>query len=149
MEYHRNPHAPPPGLALRDIGLAVLRVVTGLTVVGFHARDEVMNGWRHLWHKEPWAFAASLAESQFPLPVVVATVASVVALLSSLFLVSGLLTRLSAGLMLGMAMVGAFLYWSIPVTAEKLVIYMAIYGALLLAGPGRFSMDALLAGRRA
>jgi uncharacterized membrane protein YphA (DoxX/SURF4 family) len=35
---------------------------------------------------------------------------------------------------------------SVPPVAEKLVLYAGIYLVLVICGPGRFSLDAILSG---
>lgn len=149
MDFHRNPHAPPPGLLIRDAGSLILRWCAGLSLIVFHAWDEVMAGWKHLWEKTAWPYAGEIAERGFPLPEVVAIASAVAAMLGSLFLVSGLLCRISALVLLLCTLVAIFLYGRIPDTGEKLMLYAGIYFVLVLSGPGRFSLDALLSGRRA
>lgn len=149
MDYHRNPHAPPPGLLIRDAGLVILRWCAGLGLIIFHAWDEGVLGWKHVWQKEPWAYAAEIAERGFPLPEVVAAATVVAAALGSLFLLTGLLCRISAMVLLACTLCAGFLYGRIPEMGEKILLYAAIYSVLVLCGPGRFSLDALLTGRRA
>jgi putative oxidoreductase len=148
MDYYRNPHASPPGLIVRDGGLLILRLFAGLALLFYHARNEVVAGWQHVWHKTPWAYAAEITDRGFPLPEAVAIVSAVAATVSSLLLVSGLLSRISALILLVCALCGFFLYARVPEIAEKLTLYAGIYVVLLLCGPGRFSLDSLLTGRK-
>ena len=149
MDYSRTPHAPPPGLLLRDVGLLILRWCAGLALLFFHAWEQGVLGWKHVWQKEPWAFAVEMADRGFPLPEVVAAVVVVAAALGSVFLLTGLLCRVSAAVLLVCSLCALFLYDKVPDTAEKLILYSGIYLVLVLCGPGRFSMDALFTGRRA
>lgn len=147
MDYYRNPHAPPPGYFLRDIGLLVLRWFTGIALIVYHAREEVVAGWQYVWHKVPWPYAAEIAERGFPLPQAVAVASAVAAMLGSAFLVTGLLCRVSALVLLVCTLCAFFLYARVPAVAEKLVLYAGIYLVLLICGPGRFSLDAILSSR--
>jgi len=149
MDYYRNPHAPPPGLILRDAGLLILRWAAGLALIFYHARAEVMAGWQHVWHKAPWPYAVEIAERGFPLPEGVAIVSAVAAMLGSVLLISGLLCRISALVLLVCTLCGIFLYARVPDVAEKLMLYAGVYMVLVLCGAGRFSLDYLLAGRKA
>ncbi len=147
-DYHRIPNAPPPGLLVRDAGLLLLRWCVGLGLIFFHARAEVMAGWHHIWEKTAWPYALEIRERGFPLPEAVAIGSAAVALLGSLFLVTGLLARLSAVALLVCALCALFLYGKLPDVAERLVLYAGIYAVLVVCGPGRFSLDALLVGRQ-
>ena len=148
MDYYRNPQASPPGLIVRDAGLLILRWCAGLALIFFHAWDEMTAGWQHIWHKTPWPYALEITERGFPLPEAVAIVSAVAAMLCSVLLVSGLLCRVSALVLLIGTLVAIFLYARIPSMGEMLLLYAGIYGVLLLCGPGRFSLEALLNGRR-
>jgi uncharacterized membrane protein YphA (DoxX/SURF4 family) len=148
MDHYRNPHVPPPGLLIRDVGLLILRWCAGLALILFHAWDEVIAGWKHVWEKTAWPYAVEIAERGFPLPEAVAFASAVAALLGSMFLVSGLLCRISALILLLSTTVAIFLYGRVPDLGEKLVLYAGIYLVILICGPGRFSLDAILSGRR-
>jgi uncharacterized membrane protein YphA (DoxX/SURF4 family) len=147
MDYYRSPQAP-PGLIVRDAGLLLLRWFAGLALIFYHAREEVMTGWRHVWYKTPWPYAAEITDRGFPLPEAVAIVSAVVALLGSALLVSGLLCRISALALLACSLCALFLYASVPPVAEKLVLYTGVYLVLVLCGPGRFSLDSVLMSRQ-
>ncbi len=149
MDHFRNPHALPAGFVLRDAGLLVLRWCAGLALIFFHARAEVVAGWEHVWHKTPWPYAAEIAERGFPLPEAVAIASAVAAMLGSVLLITGLLGRISALVLLVCALCGVFLYAKVPFVAEKLILYAGVYLVLLLCGPGRFSLDAMLVRRPA
>jgi uncharacterized membrane protein YphA (DoxX/SURF4 family) len=147
MDYYRSPQAP-AGLIVRDVGLLLLRWFAGLALIFYHAREEVMTGWRHVWYKTAWPYAAEITDRGFPLPEAVAIVSAVVALLGSALLVSGLLCRISALALLACSLCALFLYASVPPVAEKLVLYTGVYLVLVLCGPGRFSLDAVLVARQ-
>lgn len=147
--FYRNPHAPAQSLIIRDAGLLILRWCAGLALLFFHAWDEVILGWRHVWHKTAWPYAAEIAERGFPLPEAVACTSAVIAIMGSAFLISGLLCRVSALVLLVCSLVALFLYGSVPDLAEKLLLYAGVYLVLFLCGPGRLSVDALLGVRRA
>jgi uncharacterized membrane protein YphA (DoxX/SURF4 family) len=148
MDYNRPTHVPSAGLVVRDAGLLILRWCAGTTLLLLHAWEESIRGWKHVWHKEPWAFAVEITERGFLFPEVVAAAAVVVALLGCVFLISGLLCRFFSLLLLACALCGLFLYGRMPEIAERLALYAGIYAVLLICGPGRFSLDALLSHRR-
>src|SRR5688572_30296675 len=96
MDFNHSPHAPPSGSVIHDAGLLILRWCAGLTLIFMHALEEGTRGWGHVWHKEPWAFAAEITDRGFPFPQAVAIAAVVAAMLGSIFVVLGLLCRVSA-----------------------------------------------------
>ncbi len=136
------------GSALRDAGLFILRWCAGVTLLAFHAWREGVLGWRHLWYKEPWNWSVEVAERGFPLPTAVAVASVVAAIAGSIFLLTGLLCRLSAAVLLAGALCGLFLYGRVPETAERLALYAGIYTVLVLCGPGRLSLDHLFSAGR-
>ena len=149
MDYNRPATAPHPVSFFHDAGLLVLRWAAGFTLIFLHAREEGVRGWGHVWHKEPWAFATEMAERGFPLPQAVAVAAVAVAMAGSVFLITGLLCRVSALLLLACSLCGLFLYGRLPEVAERLWLYSGVFAALVLCGPGRLSLDALFTNRRA
>ncbi|QOR73959.1 DoxX family protein [Cruoricaptor ignavus] len=68
----------------------------------------------------------------------------------SLFLILGLFSRPSAFILLFTMAVAAFAIHSADSfdIKEKALLYLAIYAVLLCLGPGRFSIDQLISGRK-
>lgn len=135
--------APGNDSALVSFSLLVLRLWLGLAMFFIHGLDK-LNNFNH--------YAA-----MFPNPIGIGVKPGLVLVtlaetLGALLLVLGLLSRLGA-LMLAIDMgVAFFLVHKMAVgmaahSGELAFIYLAGFVALLLAGPGRFSVDKALFGK--
>jgi putative oxidoreductase len=128
-----------------DLGLAVLRVITGTIFVAHGAQKLFVYGFAGV--------AGGFANMGIPFPTVVGPMVGLVEFLGGLALITGLLTRL-AGAGLGINMLGAFLLVHLPAGFflpngyEFVMMLGASAIALTLTGAGRYSMDALIARRR-
>ena len=145
MDHHRHSSSPPSTL-LNDISQLLLRLGAGVGCLFFHGWAACRGGWEYLWRQAPWALMSEMEE--FPGPATSATVIALVAAAGSLFLIVGLFTRLSAAVLLVCALAGAFVYLQFPAAAERFLLYAVLYGTLLAAGAGAFSLDAAFSGRR-
>jgi len=134
-----------PGAA--TAGLTLLRVVLGVTFL--------LHGWQKVTE---WTIAgtqASFAQMGVPLAEVAAPAVAVLELAGGLLLVLGLGTRVVAAL-LALDMLGALVLVHLPggfFAADggiELVLLLAAASALFaLAGAGRWSLDRMIARRRA
>jgi putative oxidoreductase len=145
----------------RDIGLLILRLA-GLYLALGHGWGKVVglaSGQSH--------FVEGVAEMGFPLPVLFAWAAGLSELVGGVAVALGLFTRWAAGLAAVTMFVAAFvrhralsqlLSWLgvAPAAQESLkawgnpelaAVYMLVFVAVALLGPGRLSIDAVL-GRR-
>ncbi len=138
------PHPPPPRTQPRQLGLLVLRLATGGTLILWHAWREATAGWSHLWHKTDWSLPGHLGSLGFPAPLAVSIALVSIAFLGAIFVILGLLTRSSAALLAVLAMTTAFLYSAYPSVAENAVHYAGSCLAITLCGPGSLALDALL-----
>jgi putative oxidoreductase len=146
---------PPPAPAFsviaadffRDLGLLVGRVVAAWALVIFHAWGEIGAGYRHFFGpKEPWPLTEVIGRTVLPapLPLAVLLTVSLWAIAAAFFL--GLLTRVAALVLFLMAALVSVV--APDLVQEAAAAYAAVAVILLLAGPGRFSLDALIARRR-
>ena len=128
-----------------DAGLLVLRLWLGLSLLLLHGKAKLL-GFAELSQKFPDPLGVGSTAS-----LALAVFAEVVC---SSLLALGLVTRfaaLSAGIMLGVAF---FLVHKAslamgPHSGELALIYLAGFVTLLIAGPGRFSLDACVPRTRA
>ncbi len=130
----------------RDLGLLVLRVWIGLTMMP-HGKMKL-----GMLQGAETKFLSVLGLSP-QLSILLAITAE---LAGSLLLVLGLLTRFSAaalaftmGVAFFVAHKGSLDPQSPTGSGELALVYMAVYVAMLVAGPGRFSFDALIGARQA
>jgi putative oxidoreductase len=128
-----------------DLGLAVLRVITGTIFVAHGAQKLFVYGLDGV--------AGGFAQMGIPFPTIVGPLVGLVELFGGLALIAGLLTRL-AGAGLGINMLGAFLLvhlpagFFLPSGYEFVMMLGASAIALTLTGAGRYSIDALIGRRR-
>ena len=128
-----------------DLGLAVLRVITGTIFVAHGAQKLFVYGLDGV--------AGGFAQMGIPFPTVVGPLVGLVELFGGLALIAGLLTRL-AGAGLGINMLGAFLLvhlpagFFLPSGYEFVMMLGASAITLTLTGAGRYSIDALIGRRR-
>ena len=128
-----------------DLGLAVLRVITGTIFVAHGAQKLFVYGLDGV--------AGGFAQMGIPFPTIVGPLVGLVELFGGLALIAGLLTRL-AGAGLGINMLGAFLLVHLPAGFflpngyEFVMMLGASAIALTFTGAGRYSIDALIGRRR-
>lgn len=144
LDYSRPTPAAPPADPLRHIGLLVLRLVTGCTLMIWHAGREAAAGWLHLWYKTSWDLPGQLGMLGFPVPLAVGIGAVIICLLGATFIILGLLTRVSALLICSLSVITAILYAAFPVVAESAVLLAGASLAIAFCGPGALSLDKLL-----
>ena len=124
------------GEGMASLGLLILRVAAGVLMM--------THGWSKIQNFE------GMVESGFD-PVGMGATLSVVMLIgaefiAALFIVLGLLTRLSAVPLIVAMSVAAFVaHASDPLQVKELsLIYLTIFATLLITGAGKYSLDSLL-----
>ena len=128
-----------------DLALAILRVTVGTIAVAHGAQKLFVYGVAGV--------SGAFAQMNIPMPGIAGPATGLVELFGGLALIAGLLTRL-AGVGLAITMIGAigFVHLSAGFFAPNGIEFpLALLGvavALALTGPGRYSLDALIARRR-
>ncbi|WP_130129042.1 DoxX family protein [Synechococcus sp. WH 8101] len=127
---------------LLDLGLLVLRVVTGMLLIH--------HGYEKLANIENFA-DAFVRPLHLPFPIVLSYIAAFSEIVGSWLLILGLLTRFGALAILGTISVA--IYHAIAINGfniyllELLGLYFAASASLLASGPGRFALDELILRR--
>lgn len=130
----------------REIGLTILRIAVGVIFVAHGSQKLFLLGIP--------AIAAGFAQNGIPLASFMAPLITFVELLGGIALVAGLLTRLAA-LGIAFTMIGAMSFvhikggFFLPAGIEYTVVLLSASIALILMGPGPFSVDARIAHRSA
>ena len=128
-----------------DLGLAVLRVITGTIFVAHGAQKLFVYGFDGV--------AGGFANMGIPFPTIVGPMVGLLEFFGGLALITGLLTRL-AGTGLAINMLGALLLVHLPAGFfmpngyEFVMMLAAAAFTLTLTGAGRYSIDALIGRRR-
>lgn len=127
--------------ALADLGLLLLRVFAGLAMAFAHGLGKLP--------PSP-GFVRTVGGLGFPAPELFAWGAGVAEFAGGLLLAIGLLTRpASLAIAFTMAVAAFGRHADDPFAGkEKALLFLFVAVMYLLTGPGRFSVDALLGGRR-
>lgn len=131
------------GTLLTDVGLLLVRVGFGGYMAVAHGLGKIKN---------PGAMASYVENLGLPAPTAMAWMAGVTEFFGAIFLVLGIVTRPVATLLAGVMSVAVFIAHSKdPFIAgpgqpsrELPMLYLCVFILFMLAGGGRFSLDALL-----
>lgn len=130
--------------ARTDIGLAILRATTGVILTAHGAQKLFVYGFAGV--------TGAFAKMGVPMPAFTGPATALVEFFGGLALIVGLLTRL-AGFGLAVTMVGAIALVHLsagffgPTGYEFPLALLGATVALAVSGAGRYSLDALIAGR--
>lgn len=125
-DYSRPAPAPASFSLARHSGLLALRLTAGGSLLCWYGVREALGAWAHIWQKSPWSLPSQLSALGFPAALPLALSLVGLTLLGSLFIVLGLLTRLSAIILGLVAIATACLYTAYPEIEEKALLYTGL-----------------------
>lgn len=120
---------------MHSSGLLLLRVVAGFGIA--------THGYQKLFGGRMPDFTAGVAAMGFPVPGFFAWAAAISEFLGGILVAIGLKTRAASAFVCATMAVAAFIrHASDPFKVRELaLVYLAVFGALALIGPGKFSLD--------
>ena len=121
--------------AALNLGLLWLRLLMGAGIA-YHGYNEIFGGMMG-------RLTQGVAQMGFPTPELFAWAAALSQFAGGLFIIIGFLTRPAAFFVFFTMTVAAFIKHSVdPFNVKELALaYWAMAGALILTGPGKFSID--------
>ena len=124
-----------------NLGLLILRVSVGLMMCLAHGLGKV---------PPATGFVDAVGKIGFPLPTVFAWASGISEFAGGLCLALGLMTRIWSGFLTITMMVAAFVVHASDPFAnkERALLYLFTFVAIGLMGPGRYSFDHILRGRK-
>lgn len=125
-----------------DIGLGVLRVVAGLALAFLHGIGKMPPA--------DWLVGRA-GDMGFPMPTLFAWLAALAELAGGVMLALGVLTRpVAVFVTIHFVIVVLLAHAGDPIADRELpILFLSIATLFALAGPGRYSLDALIRGRSA
>ena len=129
----------------QGLGIAILRIITGITFMA--------HGYQKLFVFGISGVQGAFTKMGAPLPTVTGPLVACLEFFGGIALVIGFLTRL-VGLGLAIDMLGAIVLvhfangFFLPTGYEFVLMLLAASLTLALGGPGRLSVDEMIAGRR-
>lgn len=132
-----------------DAALLLLRSA-GLFLALTFGRQKVFSLWDQLFSGQSlggWDLTQFLRHFHFPAPSLFSVLATLNESLVALFITAGFFTRISS--LVAAAGMGVAFCISLKLGEEPLraLLYLAIFAAIALTGPGRFSIDYILERR--
>ncbi len=126
-----------------DLAILILRVVSGGLFLMFHSWIKVIGLYNFL-SSGNWKLVNTLSNIGFPLPVLFAMLFTVFEFFSTIFLIVGFMSRVSAGILSVLVLIYIYFHSKFGLSIVLLILYLVIFVALFIIGGGRFSADALL-----
>jgi putative oxidoreductase len=133
---------------LADAGLLVLRLVFGISLAWLHGRGKLANAAGYVFSGRSWDFVNVVAGLGFPLPGVFAVAAALAESIGAALMAIGLAARLGAFFVVFTMTVAISLHLRAGQSPELATLYWTPGLAIVLTGPGRYSLDALLLRKR-
>jgi putative oxidoreductase len=134
--------------AYTGAGLLILRVGFGLTLALLHGRGKLAAAAGYLFAGHDWEFVKTVSSLGFPLPGLFAVLAALSEGLGGLLLALGLFTRFASAAIVFTLLVAVTFHVRGGQSPELAVAYVLGSLTVLLAGPGEYSLDGLLARRK-
>ncbi|MEM9482048.1 MAG: DoxX family protein [Verrucomicrobiota bacterium] len=141
-------------LAARNLGLLLLRVVAGIAMIVHHAWAMVFTGWEHFWKGKDWILIDAATAMELPQPAAFATIIAVTFFLGSIFLMLGILGRITSGALLiaTIFVLYGFLSHELPGAPELqgfwievCILYAMAYIVHFIMGSGAIALDRVFA----
>ncbi len=126
-----------------EVAFAIVRVVFGAALAGFHGYGKVLGG-------KMADFTKSVAALGFPMPTFFAWCAGLTELVGGALIAIGLFARPAAAFASFTMLVALYRHRIDPLAkSEMALLYLTVFVALVLRGAGPYSLDAKLLKRPA
>lgn len=129
---------------MERVGLLILRLGFASLLIGFHGWTRLGRAIGYVFYGQPWTFVDLVGRLGFPMPAVFAVLSATAESAGALLVAIGLFTRWGAALIAINMVVALFNEASKGDPLELPALYFLGAIAILLLGPGPWSLDGVL-----
>ncbi|HVQ42424.1 MAG TPA: DoxX family protein [Vicinamibacterales bacterium] len=133
---------------MERLGLLVLRIGFASLLLGFHGWTRLGRAIGYVFYGQPWTFVDLVGRLGFPMPAVFAVLSATAESVGAVLVALGLFTRWGAALIAMNMAVALFNEASKGDPLELPALYFIGAVAILLLGPGSWSLDGVLRRKR-
>ncbi len=133
-----------------DFGLFIVRFISSGAFVYYQLMEQLRLGKLFIWEKEDWELINEIEALGLPMPAVIGVTFVLLLTTALIGITVGIFTRINAAILFALtafALIGP-LQLSPSLNPQSLVLYLALFLALVCGGAGRVSLDYLLTRKK-